>query len=305
MAMNIERLSLDQLRVFAQVADSGSFLAASKALARAQSAVSYAISTLEGQLGLPLFDRSSYRPQLTAAGIELLRDARQVLDQVDALQARAAAYAQGQELEITLALDVFFPTTALVALLGDFRLAFPGVTVRLEIEALGSVAERVIDGEAMLGVLGTLPIIPPNLLHVSLPTILLVGVVSPNHALAQFSGRIPGHVLEQQVQLVLSDRSALTANQDFAVHSSLSWRMSDLGTKHALLRAGLGWGYMPQHVVADDLASGRLVRIQTAGQPPQGAAMPMQCVYRPDREVGPALSWWLDALSKLTTFDPA
>ena len=219
--MNIERLSLDQLRVFAQVADSGSFLAAAKALKRAQSAVSYAIGTLENQLGLPLFDRSSYRPQLTVAGIELLRDARQVLDQVDALQARAAAYAHGQELEITLALDVFFPTAALVMLLGDFRQAFPGVTVRLEIEALGSVAERVLDGVAMLGVLGTLPIVPPNLLRISLPTVLLVGVVAPAHALAQFSGRIPGHVLERQVQLVLSDRSALTANQDFAVHSSL------------------------------------------------------------------------------------
>ncbi|MEM4987921.1 LysR family transcriptional regulator [Collimonas sp. H4R21] len=303
--MNIERLSLDQLRVFAQVADSGSFLAAAKALKRAQSAVSYAIGTLENQLGLPLFDRSSYRPQLTAAGIELLRDARQVLDQVDALQARAAAYAHGQELEITLALDVFFPTAALVMLLGDFRQAFPGVTVRLEIEALGSVAERVLDGVAMLGVLGTLPIVPPNLLRISLPTVLLVGVVAPAHALAQFSGRIPGHVLEQQVQLVLSDRSALTANQDFSVHSSLSWRMSDLGTKHALLRAGMGWGYMPRHVVADDLASGRLVLIQTAGHPPEGAALPMQCVYRPDREVGPALAWWLDALAKLTSFDPA
>ncbi|WP_211442512.1 LysR family transcriptional regulator [Collimonas humicola] len=302
--MNIERLSLDQLRVFAQVADSGSFLAAARALGRAQSAVSYAVSTLENQLGVPLFDRGSYRPQLTAAGTELLRDARQVLGQVDAMQARAAAYSQGQELEITLAFDVFFPTTALVALLADFRAAFPGVTVRLEIEALGAVAERVIDGEAMLGVLGTLPIVPPHLLHVSLPSVLLVGVVSPAHALAQIKGRIPGHVLERQVQLVLSDRSALTANQDFSVHSSLAWRMSDLGTKHALLRAGMGWGYMPSHVIADDLASGRLVTIVTAAHPPEGAALPMQCVYRPDRQVGPALTWWLDALARLTTFDP-
>ncbi len=303
--MNIERLSLDQLRVFAQVADSGSFLAAARALGRAQSAVSYAVGTLENQLSVPLFDRSSYRPRLTAAGIELLRDARQVLGQVDAMQARAAAYAQGQELEITLAFDVFFPTTALVALLADFRVAFPGVTVRLEIEALGAVAERVIDGEAMLGVLGTLPIVPPNLLHVSLPSVLLVGVVSPAHALAQIQGRIPGHVLERQVQLVLSDRSALTANQDFSVHSSLAWRMSDLGTKHALLRAGMGWGYMPRHIVADDLASGRLVTIVTTAHPPEGAVLAMQCVYRPDREAGPALTWWLDALARLTTFDPA
>ncbi|MFC5473314.1 LysR family transcriptional regulator [Paraherbaspirillum soli] len=303
--MNIERLSLDQLRVFAQVADSGSFLAAARALARAQSAVSYAVTTLENQLGVALFDRSQYRPQLSEAGKELLRDARQVLDQVDALQARASAYAQGQELEITLALDVFFPTAALVGLLQGFRAAFPGVTVRLEIEALGAVAERVLDGEAMLGILGTLPIVPAHLLHISLPTVLLVGVAAPSHPLAQVTGRVPERLLAQQVQLVLSDRSALTANQDFSVHSSLSWRMSDLGTKHALLRAGLGWGYMPRHVVADDLAAGRLVTIRTGAHPPAGLALPMQCIYRPDHRVGPALSWWLDALAQLTSFDPA
>ena len=67
----------------------------------------------------------------------------------------------------------------------------------------------------------------------------------------------------------------------------------------------MGWGYMPRHVVADDLASGLLVQIQTAGHPLQGAALPMQCVYRADRHVGPALSWWLDALTRLTNFDTA
>ncbi|MGC7974414.1 LysR family transcriptional regulator, partial [Salmonella enterica] len=81
--MNIERLSLDQLRDFVQVADSGSFLAAARKLSRAQSAVSYAIATLEDQLGVLLFDRSGYRPQLTSPGVALLADARQVLDHVD------------------------------------------------------------------------------------------------------------------------------------------------------------------------------------------------------------------------------
>ena len=149
---------------------------------------------------------------------------------------------RGQELEITLALDVFFPTLTLVDLLGQFCAAFSSVTLRLEIEAMGAVAELVIEGEAMLGILGTLPIIPPNVLHVSLPSVLLVAVASPAHALAQISGRIPAYLLKQQVQLVLSDRSALTANQDFSVHSSLAWGMSDLGTKHALLRAAHGLG---------------------------------------------------------------
>ncbi|MDY7578907.1 LysR family transcriptional regulator [Herbaspirillum sp. RTI4] len=299
--MNIERLSLDQLRVFAQVVDSGSFLAAARVVGRAQSAVSYAIATLEQQLGVALFDRSGYRPQLTPAGIALLRDARQVLDQADALQARAAAYSLGQELEVTLALDVFFPTNVLVDLLRRFSHDFPAVTLRLEIEALGAVAERVMDGRAMLGVLGSLPIIPASLLRIVLPDVLLVAVAAPGHALAAVPGRISERLLSQQTQLVLSDRSELTANLEFSVHSRLSWRMSDLGTKHALLRAGIGWGYMPRHVVADDLAQGRLCELTTFAHSPQGLSLPMQCVYRPDRPAGPALAWWLDALAALKT----
>jgi DNA-binding transcriptional LysR family regulator len=301
--MNIERFSLDQLRVFVQVADSGSFLAAARVLVRAQSAVSYAIGTLESQLDVALFDRSGYRPQLTDAGEALLRDARQVLDQVDSLQVRASAFSQGQELEVALAVDVFFPTDCLVDLLRRFRDAFPAVTVRLEVEALGAVAERVIDGRAMLGILGTLPTTPPNLLRVTLPSVMVVGVVSPQHPLAAVKGRIPDKLLAQQTQLVLSDRSELTARQDFSVHSRLSWRMSDLGTKHALLRAAMGWGYMPEHVVKDDLKSGKLVRILTSQHSPEGMALPIQCVYRPDYRAGPALSWWLDSLAGLKTLD--
>ena len=301
--MNIERFSLDQLRVFVQVADSGSFLAAARVLARAQSAVSYAIGTLESQLNVALFDRSGYRPQLTDAGEALLRDARQVLDQVDSLQVRASAFSQGQELEVALAVDVFFPTDCLVDLLRRFRDAFPAVTVRLEVEALGAVAERVLDGRAMLGILGTLPTTPPNLLRVTLPSVMVVGVVSPQHPLAAVKGRIPDKLLAQQTQLVLSDRSELTARQDFSVHSRLSWRMSDLGTKHALLRAAMGWGYMPEHVVKDDLKSGKLVRILTSQHSPEGMALPIQCVYRPDYRAGPALSWWLDSLAGLKTLD--
>lgn len=56
--MNLERISLEQLRVFAEVVRAGSFLAAAKAIGRTQSAVSYTIATLEQQLGITLFDRS-------------------------------------------------------------------------------------------------------------------------------------------------------------------------------------------------------------------------------------------------------
>ena len=58
--------SVDQLLVLLAVVETGSFTAAARRLARATSAISYAIDTLERQLGVSLFDRGTTRkPRLT------------------------------------------------------------------------------------------------------------------------------------------------------------------------------------------------------------------------------------------------
>jgi len=69
-------------------------------------------------------------------------------------------------------------------------------------------------------------------------------------------------VIEKHVQLVLTDRTTLTEGRDYSVLSPLTWRLADLGAKHAFLRAGLGWGHMPLHMVNADLDANALVRIR-------------------------------------------
>jgi DNA-binding transcriptional LysR family regulator len=88
------------------------------------------------------------------------------------------------------------------------------------------------------------------------------------------------------VQLVLTDRTALTEGRDFGVLSPLTWRMADLGAKHAFLRAGLGWGHMPLHMVEADLESGALVKIRVQGLP-RDVLMAMRVVFRKDAPPGP------------------
>ena len=67
--MDVGQPTLDQLRVFLAVADQGSFNRAAKKLGRAISAVSYAITQLEAQLGVSVFERKGSRaPVLTEAG---------------------------------------------------------------------------------------------------------------------------------------------------------------------------------------------------------------------------------------------
>src|SRR5690606_27000276 len=110
--MEIGQPTLNQLRIFVAVVDAGSFNRAARKLGRALSVVSYGITTMEGQLGFALFWREgSRRPELTDAGRALLADARAIIDETDALLARARGVRQGLESELSLAVDVMFPTS--------------------------------------------------------------------------------------------------------------------------------------------------------------------------------------------------
>ncbi|MEY2883827.1 MAG: transcriptional regulator, partial [Pseudomonadota bacterium] len=99
----------------------------------------------------------------------------------------------------------------------------------------------------------------------------------------------------RHLQLVLTDRSRLTEGQDFGVRAMRSWRLGDLGAKHALLRAGAGWGNMPEPMVADDLATGRLVRLQLPDWP--GVTYPLELLHRADHQPGPAARWLMARLA--------
>lgn len=281
--------TLDQLRVFIAVIDAGSFSRAARELHRTQSVVSYTISNLEAQLNVVLFDRSKRRPELTDAGKMLLADARTVALKIDAMRSRAKSLAEGLEAEVTLAVDVMFPACALVRILDAFQRQFPSVTLRLRIEALGGVLQLVLDRSCSFGISGWIVETPDAIERQQIGHVLMIPVAAASHPLAQHAGPIPTTVLREQTQLVLTDRTALTAGRDFGVFAVRDWRLGDLGAKHALLRAGLGWGNMPEPLVRDDLSSGRLVRLQLVEQ--AETPFPLYVIQRTDSPPGEAGRW--------------
>lgn len=287
--------TLDQLRVLLAVAEAGSFSGAAKRLNRAQSVVSYGIANLEGQLGLTLFERGHRRPVLTEAGRAVLADARRIAGIIDELRARATGLTAGLEAEVALAADVMFPTADLVAALQAFARAFPTVALRLRVETLGGVVQLVLDGTCMLGISGPMGIRADGLERRLIRHIDLVPVAAPGHPLAQLAPPLPAAAFHDHTQLVLSDRSKLTDGQDFGVLSLRTWRLGDLGAKHALLRAGLGWGNMPAHMVGDDLATGRLVQLTPAFGATQ--RFPLLLIHRAAAAPGPAARWLAERLA--------
>lgn len=290
--MNVGPPSLDHLRIFLAVTEEGSFNRAARKLGRAISVVSYAVANLEAQLGLRLFDREgSRKPKLTEAGRALLSEARDVSAGVDALIAKVRSLHQGLEAELSLAIDVMVPTAALARLLRDFQHRFPSVALRLQIEALGAIPALLLDRRATLGIAGPDMLGYPELERQEVGTVEMVPVAAPSHSLAQ-ARTVPAGGVRNHLQLVLTDRSSFTEGRDFSVFSSRTWRLGDLGAKHALLREGIGWGYMPCHVVADDLASGALVKLCLPEQ--SGNDYRLAALWRRDAPPGPAGCWVLD-----------
>ncbi|RYE70257.1 MAG: LysR family transcriptional regulator [Rhizobiaceae bacterium] len=291
--MDVGQPSLDQLRVFLTVAEEGSFNRAAQRLGRAISVVSYAIGQLEGQLGVSLFSREgSRKPQLTPEGQALLAEARAVANDVDALVAKVRSLQQGLESELSLAVDVMVPGDAIARILREFQRMFPTVPLRLHVEALGAVAALVIDGQADIAIGGPVAADCPEVERQTIGSVELIPVAAPSHALAQMQTIPPGET-RKHFQLVLTDRSPLTAGRDFSVLSPHSWRLADLGAKHVLLREGLGWGNMPRHMILDDLAKGALIHLDV----PEGPRFDFQlsALWRRDRVPGPAAFWMLSA----------
>lgn len=256
--------TLDQLRVFVAVIDQGSFSKAARELHRTQSVVSYTIANLEAQLNVALFDRSKRKPTLTEAGKALLADARTVSMKVDALRARAKTLAQGVEAEVSIAVDVMFPNCQLVAALQAFQLQFPTVGLRLRIEALGAVMHLVSERVCQIGITGPMLDFSDAFQSQPVGAITMIPVAAPTHPLALIDGIIPTEVARDYTQLVLTDRSQLTAGQNFGVIAVRDWRLGDLGAKHMLLRTGLGWGSMPEEMIREDLDQGKLVHLKLA-----------------------------------------
>src|SRR5689334_11120 len=195
--------NLEQLRVFIAVIDHGGFAHAARALHRTQSVVSYTIANLEEQLNIELLDRSKRKPVLTEAGKALLADARAVASKVDGMRSRAKALGQGLEPEVSLVVDIMFPTCLLVRVLEAFQTEFPTVSLRLHTEALGGVTLLVKEGRCQLGVAGLVTAGGPDLERHAAGHVKMMPVCSPRHPLAQMEGVLPTSLLREHLQLVV------------------------------------------------------------------------------------------------------
>lgn len=286
----LDALTLDQMRIFVTVAESGSFRAGAARLSRVQSAISHAVANLEAELRIKLFDRSGHRPELTAEGRALLSDAKAILLRVDAMRARARGLGEGLELSLSIAVDPLLPMELLALALSRLHAEFPTVAVRLVAAPMGAAVQAVLDRQSALAVTTASqydPYVEAELLA-SLPA--FIPVCAATHPLAHNPDGKPwtGAQLAEHLQIVVTDPSTATKGQDFGVLSLGTWRVSDIAMKHALILTGCGWGNLPAWMTARDIEAGALTRVKAAALEAKPMPMPVYLLRRLDAPLGPA-----------------
>lgn len=283
--MNVQ-WNLEQLRLFVSVAEQHSFSAVARGQRKAQSAVSHSIALLEEDLGVTLFERSSGRqPRLAEAGHALLDEAREVLRQCERLNGRALALMRGQEARLRLAQDEAMPYQPVLDSLEALAERYPSVEVQLASAAQGDVARKLVERRADLGLLFRHDQMPDALERRALGSVEMVTVCAVGHPLTRETQVTRQHLARHRQLLISPQLSGYPGGEAI---SPQVWRADSFYVMAELLMRGLGWAWLPRHVVQYPAYQNQMVELVSEWTPPP---LVVELVWRRDEPLGPAASW--------------
>src|SRR6202008_390481 len=176
----------------------------------------------------------------------------------------------------------------------------PSVRVTFAVEPFARTREMVSSGSAHLGLLIPVTWLPlgPDLETPQWTEFGIVAVAAPTHPLASLPPPISPQDLCDHMQLVWTPAAELTSHEDLGAHSLDRWHLTDLTSRLELLRAGVGWTSMPDHMVGEEIEAGRLVKLDLKSW--EGLdRMPRYSPVigrRRDAQLGPAARYLIEAL---------
>jgi DNA-binding transcriptional LysR family regulator len=253
-------MTYDQLVAFLAVAGEGTFTAASSALHKSQPAVSKLVRNLEDELGVALFDRSQYRATLTDAGRLFHERAALVMESAEALRTFGMQLAGKVEPIVRLAVEAVTPVGPIMRILRAAQERYPTVRIELTTERLAGAADALREGRADLAIATKIGIDAAKLELARFRTVRVLPVARADHPLATAGRPVPRALLRAHAQIVLRDSAHDADSPSLNVlEGGVRWSVTDVAAKKEVILAGMGWGGLPEHVVADALASGELV----------------------------------------------
>ncbi len=280
------------MEAFVRVVEAGSFTAAAAQLQTAKSSVSDIIRRLEERLGVRLLERTTRRVRPTEAGQLFYARCRRLLDEAGAARAEACGFQQTPTGLLRVAVPESFAEHYIVPALAGFLARFPSVVVELESSARHV---RLVEDEFDLAI---------RIVETPEPT-LVVRRIGTSHVIVVAA---PSYLAARGYPATPPD---LTHHRCVGIAAPLSWkdtwRVGEqavtvqpvllANTAEALRAAaieGIGLVPVPDWIVADDLATGRLIRVLTQYETPSSG---IYAVYPTNRLLTPVVRVFVEHIA--------
>ncbi|SMC29683.1 transcriptional regulator, LysR family [Andreprevotia lacus DSM 23236] len=254
-------MDTDLLRIFAEVAHAGSFAAVARQRNVDPSSISRQLAELERAVGARLLQRTTRSLALTEAGDAYLRRIEPLLDELDHARDLALQGAAAPSGTLRLTASVAFGQLRIVPLLGEFRLSYPGVQLDCLFtdENVDLIAQRVDlairKAAAVEGDLVATKLVDTRYRIVASPDYLAAAapIAQPDDLLAHrcLLFPYPGFRSQWRFRDAAGHEVTVPVTGDLMLSTGLALRDAAL--------AGLGPALLPDWVVDEQIAAGRLL----------------------------------------------
>ncbi len=283
----MERGTLNDLLAFAAIARERSFTRAAAVLGMSPSALSHAMRALEERLGVRLLARTTRSVAPTEAGERLLQSLNPALSDIENGLDAVAEWRDNPSGTVRITTFAYAARMVLVPKLPAFLLANPDIKVEVRIEdGLTDIVAAGFDAGIRLG-----ETVEKDMIAVKVgPDLRTVVVGTPGYFARNPKPRTP-YDLERHacIGYRLTTSGGLLPwefekdGKEIRIRATGPLVVNDGELPAAAVRAGVGLGYLMEHDVADEIASGALVQVLADWCPP----FPGFHLYHPSRRQSP------------------
>lgn len=253
---------LETMRVFIEVAECKSFVAASRRLELSAPAVTRSIAQLETLLGVRLFSRTTRHVRLTDSGARFYEDARRILDDIDqAMAAASGSYTEPKGV-LSVTAPVLFGQIHVVPILTEYLQQNPSVTVKAAFyDRISNLLDEGLDVAIRIGHLKD-----SSIYATPVGNVQRLVCASPEYLQKKGSPRHPADLANHEIIQASTVESSSTWQFEssagkVSVKVNPRLHCSQNGAAIAAARQGLGITRLMSYQIGEELKNGSLIRI--------------------------------------------
>ena len=254
-------LNIDEARTLDLLARHGSIAKTAQTLHKSGAAVVYTLASIETKVGMPVFDRTTYRTKLLPVGERLRAACQKLLEASNELDGFCASLQQGYESDLQIIVEGIVPLDPLLAPLRHFLDHKIPTRVHVNTKFLGEVESvfRERKADFMVSLLA-----PEDsaLESIALPEIPAVLVAHRDHPLCAARKTWTSADLKKFPILTVKGSDPKLATATAKLERDSIVQVNDFHSKKSAILHGLGYGWLPEYLIGAELRSKRLKTIR-------------------------------------------